>query len=192
INRSQDATIMHDWSSKTGQGGGTEYRYNVGSGDGNIRAYVDDRQAVTYVLSDGLTSSSPAERSYDIRGTLSPMLPFHLRAQANVNYFSSIQSSQTFNTNIQAPSRNTRSYGGNIVGAWRTYTMNATLLYSEYFYDLASSNVTGTWPRVSLMRNEKPIGNSPAYFSVSSEFTRQLRNTRTTQTDPETRVSRST
>src|SRR5262249_48952170 len=112
INRSQDATIMHDWSSKTGQGGGTEYRYNVGSGDGTIRAYVDDRQAVTYVLSDGLTSSSPAERSYDIRGTLSQMLPFHLRAQANVNYFSSIQSSQTFNTNIQDLSRNTRSYGG--------------------------------------------------------------------------------
>src|SRR5262249_40229540 len=83
------------------------------------------------------------------------------------------------NTNIQDLSRNTRSYGGNIVGAWRTYTMNATLLYSEYFYDLASSNVTGTWPRVSLMRNEKPIGNSPAYFSVSSEFTRQLRNAST-------------
>ena len=45
INRSQDATLMHDWSSKTGQGGGAEYRYNIGSGDGNIRAYVDDRQA---------------------------------------------------------------------------------------------------------------------------------------------------
>src|SRR5438093_1546106 len=101
INRSQDATVMHDWSSKTGQGGGAEYRYNIGSGDGNIRAYVDDRQAVTYLLGDGQTSESPAERSYDIRGTLSQTLPFNLRAQANVNYFSSIQSSQTFNLNIQ-------------------------------------------------------------------------------------------
>src|SRR4029077_3900955 len=36
INRSQDATIMHDWFSKTGQGVGTEYRYNMGAGnDGN-------------------------------------------------------------------------------------------------------------------------------------------------------------
>jgi len=192
IDRSQDATIMHDWSSKTGQGGGAEYRYNIGSGDGNIRAYVDDRQAVTYLLGDGSTSSSPAERSYDVRGTLSQTLPGHLRAQANVNYFSSIQSSQTFNTNIQDLSRNTRSYGGNIVGAWRDYTMNATLLHSEYFYDLSSSTVNGTWPRVSLMRNEKPIGSSPVYFSVSSEFSRQLRDQRTTQTDPDTNVSTST
>jgi hypothetical protein len=38
INRSQDATILHDWFSKTGQGLGSEYRYNAGSGDGNISA----------------------------------------------------------------------------------------------------------------------------------------------------------
>src|SRR5439155_19605623 len=28
IDRSQDATLMHDWFSKAGQGVGTEYRYN--------------------------------------------------------------------------------------------------------------------------------------------------------------------
>jgi len=192
IDRSQDATIMHDWSSKTGQGAGGEYRYNLGSGDGTLRAYVDDRQAVTYVLGDGGTSESPAERSYDIRGNLNQTFPGHLRAQANVNYFSSIQSSQTFNTNIQDISRNDRSYGGNLVGAWRTYTLNATLLHSEYFYTADDSTVTGSWPRVSLMRNERPIGNSPAYFSVSGEFARQVRDSRTTAADPATGLSRTT
>src|SRR6185295_5287063 len=40
IDRSQDATFLHDWYSKTGQGVGTEYRYNFGGGDdGNLRAY---------------------------------------------------------------------------------------------------------------------------------------------------------
>ena len=53
IDRSQDATILHDWFSKTGQGVGSEYRYNVGTGDGNIRAYLDDQHATTYVQPDG-------------------------------------------------------------------------------------------------------------------------------------------
>ena len=48
INRSQDATILHDWFSKTGQGVGSEYRYNFGGGsDGNLRAYLLDQHATT-------------------------------------------------------------------------------------------------------------------------------------------------
>src|SRR4029077_7067542 len=50
INRSQDATFLHDWYSKTGQGYGGEYRYNVGSGDGNIRSYFDDQHETTYTV----------------------------------------------------------------------------------------------------------------------------------------------
>jgi len=41
-----------------------------------------------------------------------------MRARANVNYFSSIETSQQFNTNIYDASRNMRSFGGNLVGAW--------------------------------------------------------------------------
>jgi len=37
INRSHDATITNDLYSKTGQETGTEYRYNLGSGDGLFR-----------------------------------------------------------------------------------------------------------------------------------------------------------
>jgi LPS-assembly protein len=191
INRSQDATIMHDWFSKTGQGVGTEYRYNMGAGnDGTFRAYMDDKHAATYILSSGQTAESPAERSYDIRGNLNQMLPGNLRARANVNYFSSIVSSQTFNMNIQDASRNDRSYGGNIVGAWRNYTLNATLEHSEYFYDTTTSAISGTWPRVTLMRNERPIGNSQAYFSVSGEYARLLRDSKGTDTELDASLSR--
>ena len=38
INRSQDATVVYDWFSKTGRGLDGQYRYNIGLGsDGNIR-----------------------------------------------------------------------------------------------------------------------------------------------------------
>ncbi len=175
INRSQDATLLHDWSSKTGQGVGSEYRYNAGAGDGNIRAYVDDQKGATYVLDNGATTTTEAARSYDIRGTANQLLPGNIRARANVNYFSSIVQSQTFNTNIYDASRNTRTFGGNLVGGWGKYAMNATFDHSEYFSNTTDSNLSGTWPRVSFTRNERPLFDSPAYFSVSTEFAHILR-----------------
>jgi LPS-assembly protein len=175
INRSQDATILHDWYSKTGQGVGSEYRYNGGAGDGNIRAYLEDQHATTYTLSDGSTTPSDGSRSYDIRGSANQLLPGNIRARANINYFSSIVQSQTFNTNIYDASRNSRSYGGNLVGAWGKYSMNTTLDHSEYFSTTTDSNLSGTWPRVTFTRNERPLFDSPAYFSVSTEFAHILR-----------------
>jgi LPS-assembly protein len=183
INRSQDATIMHDWFSKTGEGLGSEYRYNAGSGDGNIRAYLDDQHAATYTLSDGTQTETAASRSYEIRGGANQVLPFGLRARANVNYFSSIATSQTFNTNIYDASRNQRSFGGNVVGAWGKYSLNATLDHSEYFYNLTDSVLSGSWPRVSLTRNERPILDSPVYFSVAGEFVNTLRTSKASSQD---------
>jgi len=192
INRSQDATVLHDWFSKTGQGVGTEYRYNFGSGmDGDLRAYMLDEHSTTYTQPDGSPGlPTSAQRSYDIRGNANQMLPGNLRARANVNYFSSIVSSQTFNTNIYDISRNQRSFGGNVVGAWRNYTLNATLDHSEYFYDTTTSSISGSWPRVSLMRNERPIGNSQAYFSVTGEYGRLLRDSKSSDTEIDASLSR--
>ena len=174
INRSQDATILHDWFSKTGQGVGSEYRYNAGSGDGNIAAHFDDQRATVYTLADGSPSPVEGSRTYDIRGGANQALPFNLRARANVNYFSSIVTSQQFNTNIYDASRNSRTFGGNIVGAWGKYSLNATLDHSEYFYNLTDSTLSGSLPRVSFTRNERPILDTPAYFSMSTEFLSSL------------------
>ena len=186
INRSQDATILHDWFSKTGQGLGSEYRYNAGSGDGNIRAYLDDQHGTTYVDDFGNPTSTAATRSYEIRGGANQLLPFGLRARANVNYFSSIATSQQFNTNIYDASRNSRAFGGNIVGAWGKYSLNATLDHTEYFYNLTDSVLSGSLPRVSFTRNERPIGGSPAYFSMTTEFLSSLRSTAVGSIDPDT------
>jgi len=91
-----------------------------------------------------------------------------------VNYFSSIATSQQFNTNIYDASRNIRSFGGNLIGAWGKYSLNATFDHSEYFYNLTDSTLSGSWPRVAFSRNERPIGDSPVYFSMSTEFLSSL------------------
>ena len=45
INRSQDATFMHDWYTSAGQGVGGEYRYNYGNGtDGNFNVHWLDQK----------------------------------------------------------------------------------------------------------------------------------------------------
>jgi hypothetical protein len=104
-------------------------------------------------------------------------------ARANIDYFSSLQTSQTFNTNIYDLSRNSRRYGGNLVGAWGTYALNATLDHSEYFYNAEESVLSGTWPRVSLNRNDRLIPGTPFYASIASEFVRQLRDTNARDAD---------
>ena len=181
VNRSQDATIMHDWFSKVGQGVGGEYRYNFGLGsDGNFRAYLLDQHEATYTQTDGSLTTLPASRSFDLNGGANQLLPGGLRARARIAYFSSITTMQTFNTNIYDASRNQRNFGGNVVGAWGSYSLNGTFDHNEYFYGTTSSAVSGSLPRLSLTRNERPIPGTPLYFSAAGEFAHILRENRTT------------
>ena len=187
INRSEDATFTHDYFSKTGEGVGSEYRYNYGPGaNGNLRGYFLDEHAADYVQPDGSTTTTGAAHSFQIDGGANQLLPGNLRARANVSYFSSIVASETFNTNIYDASRNQRSFGGNVVGAWGSYTMNATLNHTEYFYDASNSALSGSWPQISFSRNERPLFDTPAYFSVSAEYANLLRDSRST--DPNTGI----
>jgi LPS-assembly protein len=166
IDRSQDATVTHDWFSKAGQGVGTEYRYNWGGGsDGGIRTYLLNQHA----LPDVASGAQAERRSYELRGSANQTLPGNLRARARADYFSSLETMQTFNTNIYDVSRNQRTFGGNVIGAWGTYTLNGTFDHSEYFYSKSQSILSGGFPRVSLARNERPLLGSPVYFSLGTE-----------------------
>jgi LPS-assembly protein len=175
IDRSQDATVGYDWFSKIGQGVGGEYRYNFGAGtDGNIRTYMLDQHASEYVDDTGATQTIGASRSYEVHGGANQLLPGNLHARARVDYFSSIATEQTFNINIYDLSRNQRSYGGNLVGAWRTYSLNVTADHNEYYYTPESSVVSGSWPRITFSRNERPLFGSDFYFSLSTEYSHPL------------------
>jgi LPS-assembly protein len=186
IDRSQDATVGYDWFSKIGQGVGGEYRYNFGAGtDGNIRTYMLDQHASEYVDNNGQTQSIGASRSYEVHGGANQLLPGNLHARARVDYFSSIATEQTFNINIYDLSRNQRSYGGNLVGSWRTYSLNVTADHNEYYYDPQNSVVSGSWPRITFSRNERPLFGSDFYFSLSTEYSHPL-STRAGANDPVT------
>jgi LPS-assembly protein len=172
IGRSHDATLLHDWFSKTGTGTGAEYRYNLGGGSsGELTAYTLDQRAATYSLPNGTTSTQPALRSYTVNGGLNQALPRGLQARGRVSYFSSITTNQTFNTNVYDAGRNNRSYGANVVGAWSGFTLNGTFERNEWFTSTTNSGVTGSSPRISLTRTERPLfANAPVYFSATSEI----------------------
>ena len=170
INRSQDATFMHDFYSLVGQGYSGQYRYNYGGGsDGTFSSYLLDQHESTYTT-DTVVSKVPASRSFELRGGANQILPFNMHARGNVNYFSSVTTMQTFNTNVLDASRSQRTYGGNVVGAWRGYSLNGTYNKSEYFYNSTDSVLTGGAPRINFSRTERQIAGSPVYFSFGGEY----------------------
>jgi LPS-assembly protein len=161
INRSQDATIMHDWYSKTGQGAGTEYRYDFGGGSiGNLRAHLDQQTATD------LTTV----KSYQLNGSANQLLPGKMRATARVDYFSDIKTNQALYTNIYDASSSRRNFGGNVVGAWGSYALTGTIDHNEYFYNQTSSTLSGSSPRITVNRNERPVAHTPLYFSTGAEY----------------------
>ena len=100
INRSQDATLLHDWFSKTGQGYGSEYRYNFGAlSTGYLRAYTLREHGADYAQDDGTVTTRPGSTSYQAQGAATQMLPERIMARGRVDYFSSIAEAQSFNMN---------------------------------------------------------------------------------------------
>jgi len=191
INRSQDLTVSHDWYSRLGQGIGEQYRYNYGAfGNGNLWAHFLDQHDTTFVDDNGQSTPVSGSKSYELRGSANQLLPGNIHLLANVNYFSSVLTNQTFNTNVYNASNNQRSFGVNAVGAWSGFTMNATADRQEYFYDLNSSVVSGDGPRIDLTRNERPLFGSQVYFGLTSEYVDLIRQTHSL--DPSTGASADT
>jgi hypothetical protein len=87
---------------------------------------------------------------------------------------------QTFNTNVYDLSRSQRSIGANVIGAWRSYSLNGTYDQNEYFYNTTDSTLSGSTPRINFSRNERPIyRGSPVYFSAGTEFVQLKRQRKT-------------
>lgn len=180
IGRSHDATFFHDYYSKTGQGVGSEYRYELGGGNrGDTTFNFLDEHEATYQNPDGSTATTPAGRSFQIRGALSQALPAGLRARANVDYYSDISVQQRYQQNIYQASNRTRRIGGNVSGNWSEYVLSATLDRNDLFYGDNSLSTTGGLPRINFNRGERPIGRSRLYFGVNSEYLTSIYRTET-------------
>ena len=169
INRSNDATIMHDWFSTAGQGTGAQYRYvGAGTSRGDLTAYFLNEPAIT--LSEDQEDVIPARRSFSLTGDFNQSLGSNLRARGRVDYFSDITVQQTFHTNVLEASRRQRRFLGNVQGNWGSYTLSGTVDWNETFFGDTASTLVGSTPRISLRRAERPIAqNWPIYFSLGAE-----------------------
>jgi lipopolysaccharide assembly outer membrane protein LptD (OstA) len=183
--RSQDATFMVDWFSKTGYGFGTEYRRVASGGSSsNLRFYRLNERAIAYTSPvTGTQVSTAARQSFQLQGSAFQNLPFNLKARARLDYFSSVSVQQTYSTDVLNATMNTRYYGGGINGNWGSYGAAVTFDRAETFYNSTQSTVTGATPRFSLSRKEQPLFGSPLYFSVGGEFAGLVRETVTTDAE---------
>jgi LPS-assembly protein len=172
IGRSHDATIFHDWFSKTGQGIGGEYRYVLAPGSqGNSTVSFVNEHETKYPQTN---QTIPARRSYAVRGDLVQRLPLRLRARGNVDFFSSITTQQRYQQDLFRSTSRTRRFGGNVTGSWGSYIFSATADRNDTFYD-QDFVTSGNLPRVIVSRSERPIPGTPLYFGVNGEYVTLLR-----------------
>ena len=175
INRSQDATLMHDWFANRGQGAGGEYRYVSGPGaDGFLRGYwLNEKQAAIDVPGGG-TSLQPARRSYEWRGRLVQPLPARLTARANVDYFSNVVTQQLYNTNIFDATRSQRTYNGTLTGSWGHISLTSSYSRSEVFLSQTRTLTTGSQPSTTVSFASTRVGQLPLYFAMTSDASRNV------------------
>ena len=148
IGRSQDATFVHDWYTRSGWGGGGEYRYVASDqSQGNVRLYGFSRNETTFT-EDGVTSVLPASNSFQMTGTANQTIGTRLRARGYVDYFSDILTQHLYNQNIYQATQSRRTIEGSLSGTFGVTSTSAHFQRNEYLTDATSSNVYGSTPRV--------------------------------------------
>jgi lipopolysaccharide assembly outer membrane protein LptD (OstA) len=116
INRSQDATFLHDWFSKTGQAVAGEYRYMSLGGSGNVRTDFLNERPTTFLDTDGSEIEQEGRRTFRTYGNMSQSLGGSWYAQGRADYSTDLTVDRLYDTDIGRATRRTRSYGGSVSG----------------------------------------------------------------------------
>jgi LPS-assembly protein len=178
INRSQDATFTYDWFSKTGGGATGEYRYVLSPGSsGNATFNLINEREITLDNAGAGQAPRPGRRSYSIVGSLVQGLPGGFRAQGNANYFTSLETQQTYQQNVFQATTRSRNFDGALTGNWKELVISARADRRDYFDTANTLTRTGSMPRISVSRGERRIGKSPVYLGATSEFVNIVRST---------------
>jgi LPS-assembly protein len=170
IDRSQDATLFHDWFTRTGTGEGAEYRYIAGfQSAGNIRLYRFVQHETDYTQS-GVTSTLPAKTSYEFTGAVTQALGGAARARMRLDYFSDVLTQQLYHQNIYQASRRNRLIEA---GASDVFgPVSASVLYqrNQTFDNDTNSFLYGATPRVSAQLAPQQLFGAPIYASMNTEY----------------------
>jgi len=170
IGRSQDATFVHDWFTKAGQGIGAEYRYVSGAQSfGTGRARQFRQEAATYT-NDQTTETVAAGTSYELNGAAVQALTPSLRARGRIDYASNIITQQLYQQSVARASNPVRTIEGGLSGAWGAMSASASYQHTEAFFDETRSTVYGSTPRFAAALAPQQLFGLPVYGAVTSEY----------------------
>jgi lipopolysaccharide assembly outer membrane protein LptD (OstA) len=172
LGRSQDATILHDWFSKTGQALAGEYRYVSLGGAGNLRTDFLNERPTTFVGTDGEEIEQEGRRSFRMNGNLSQTLGGSWYAQGRADYSSDLTVDRLYDSDIARATRRTRNYGGSVSGTTKGIRFTGTFDRNEYFAENSTSSVRGSAPRINVSRPDRLLPGLPIYASVNTEYVR--------------------
>jgi LPS-assembly protein len=170
INRSQDATLFHDWFLSRGQGSGAEYRYAASAvSSGSAHAYwLNERTPAESVTGGG------EQRSYELRGTLIQDLGSGLTARGSVDYFSNLTTKQLYNNNVFDSTMGRRSVNLGVTRSWSRVSLNGIYSRSEAFYSSTYSSIYGSAPGLSSAVSSQQIGRLPLFVGGNVDFNRTV------------------
>ncbi|HXT71359.1 MAG TPA: putative LPS assembly protein LptD [Vicinamibacterales bacterium] len=173
INRSQDATIEHDWLSKAGQGIAGYYRFVSAPGSkGELQLKMFDGKER---LNDDGTIALSARRSYEARGSMNQKLDSYgrWRAFGNARYFTDVSTLQLYQSSDEA-TRRTRYFQGSVTGGFKRFRLTAVANQTDYYTGLTSAQRMGRLPSVGLSMSDKGIRKtgigSRIYFGANAEL----------------------
>jgi len=181
INRSQDATFMHDWMFSRGNGIGAEYRYLLApSAQGDFRYYLLDEKQTEI---NGQIRQP--RRSKSMRGGLTQSLPYRLTIRGRVDYFTDVTVQQTYNHDFYNAANSSRTYQAGVSGSWRNLSANGTFNRNETFGSSNSSTVSGQAPGFNAALSNVKLGRFPVFANVNAEAAQNIFITRfgTAETD---------
>jgi LPS-assembly protein len=178
IGRSHDATFTYDFYSKAGRAVTSEYRYVLSPGSsGNATFNLMNEREVTTETAGGDQVPRPGRRSYNIVGSLVQALPNGFRAQANANYFTSLETQQLYQQDVYQATTRSRNFDGALSGNWKELMISARADRRDYFDSANTLTQTGSLPRITISRGERPLGKAPIYFGATGEYVNIVRNT---------------
>lgn len=171
ISRSQDATFFHDWTTKSGQGIGSQYRY-VSSPDarGTVNFSVFNSPEASTSTGDIVAG----RRSMQVDGDANQGLPAGFRLIGRVNYFTDAATQQMYQDVYDSGSRQQRSINAMLTGNVGAARLSATFDRNDYFYG-ANGTRTGRAPSVNVSLPDRTVGRTKLYVGTSADMSYLVR-----------------
>jgi hypothetical protein len=121
---------------------------------------------------------------------MAQMLPGHLRATGNADYFSSVTAQQRYQQNVFQLTNSTRRFNVNLTGNYGRFMVSTTVDRTQTFTNDDTWSLYGSEPRVTLTRAEAPIGKLPLYFGAFSEYVTLVRSDKSADVETDRGLSR--